>query len=174
MRRGAIRCWTAVTERQIANKFASMRCDSRRRGKAVPTVSDLWQMASAVTALDGRLLCPTCGREMVWRSERGMSRSRVVSLQHDVSGAMRFLCLGCNVKHGNLPEDDFYGLPAGHKRCCRCRTVKPCAEFCADRSRPSGLKAHCRACQKANYEMKRSCWREWVRRRRARSSAQAE
>jgi hypothetical protein len=41
---------------------------------------------------------------------------------------------------------------ADYRRACsRCGVVKPEADFGADRSKKSGHKSHCRACERADY-----------------------
>lgn len=119
-------------------RLSSMRARARRDGKRVPSWREL------VSLIPTPFVCAGCNRAMNWLRDYGASTQ--VTLQHDRSGAVRMLCLGCNTRHAHHPEDTFYDIPEGHKRCARCDTVKPVDDFSRDRSRPCGRKGHCKKC----------------------------
>lgn len=130
-------------------RFQQMRVRAKRDGKSVPSYQELEGMA---------MRCPGCGVPMHWLISDGQ-RSGQATLQHDRSGLMRLLCLGCNVRHAAHPGDEFYHVPHEHKRCGACGDVKPFAAFVTDRSRPIGLKSSCRECSRVQHL-------EWVSRNR--------
>lgn len=126
-------------------RFMQMRTTAKSDKKAVPSIDELEQMLEAIGGRD-KPVCPTCSRDMVWIAERG-AMSCLLTLQHDRSGLMRFLCHRCNTKHAMDLEDDFYGLPAGHKRCNTCRLVKPVELFWKSPRATTGRRAKCRPCE---------------------------
>lgn len=130
-------------------RFQQMRVGAKRANKAVPSYEDLDEMLMS---------CAGCGVLMHWLVTDG-PRSQQATLQHDRSGAMRLLCLGCNTRHAVHPRDEFYDVPAEHKRCPACHVVKPFSAFAVDRSRPIGLKSSCKECSRVQH-------RDWVARNR--------
>lgn len=119
-------------------RISSMRARAKRDGKMVPTREQIEGLAA------GPMVCGGCGEAMSWL--RGFNASKQATLQHDRDGGIRLLCLGCNTRHSLHPDDSFYALPAGHKRCPDCEKVLPHSAFTVDRSRPIGLKSYCRGC----------------------------
>lgn len=119
-------------------RMSSMRSRATRDGKSVPTISEIEALVPSP------FRCEPCGRDMTWLREQGASIQ--VSLQHDRSGEVRLICLGCNTRHGAHPGDSFYRMPKGHKQCRSCKQVLPFSSFVVDRSRPIGLKGNCRTC----------------------------
>jgi hypothetical protein len=126
-------------------RFAQMRSDSVKRGKAVPSFEQLEALAESASA-SGQLTCPSCSRAMVWLSTMG-DRSSVVSLQHDHSGEMRLICMSCNARHHYLPNDAWYAVPDGSKACSKCGAIKPFDSFQRDKSKVTGRIAQCRECR---------------------------
>lgn len=126
---------------QVHFRIQCMRDSAKCKGKTIPTFEQLESMAADVTAR-GRH-CGCCGVLMAWRGSKG--QRNVVSLQHDRSGAFRFICLDCNFQHRNFPGDTFYDYPIGWKYCPKCDTVKPPDCFYV---RGNGLlKSYCRDCK---------------------------
>jgi hypothetical protein len=132
------------------NRFRQMRTIAKHRGKSVPSMEEL----EALLPLD--MNCPICKRAMNWRSAEG--RSTVITLQHDRSGAHRLICHACNTRHAKMAGDSFYALPADHKRCPKCESIKPISEFWKDRSgeRWKDTYAYCKSCSAANTRSWRS------------------
>lgn len=120
-----------------------VRAEQMRRGarygeKAIPPREVIESLLNA--ALASGMKCPSCGRTMNWLKKDG--QSTVITLQHDRDGGFRAICFGCNVRHQFHPNDTFYSLPAGHKRCQACKNNKPTADFYS----PS--RANCRQCER--------------------------
>lgn len=118
-------------------RIANMRSRAKRDGKTVPTTTQIETLAADMT-------CPGCGHLMHWLREEGASLQ--ATLQHDRDGSIRLLCLGCNTRHASHPGDSFYLRKPGEKFCSKCMRFLSSSYFARDRSRPSGLKASCRAC----------------------------
>lgn len=143
-------------------RFQQMRVRARRYGKAVPKYSALNGM---VAALGQEFQCPACRRSMNWLGADG--QSTVATLQHDRDGTMRLLCRACNTRHGAYPNDEFYALPDGHKRCPRCKRILPLTDFWVDRgARWQNKKTYCKECSNAYH-------REWARKQRERRAVHA-
>lgn len=123
---------------QMHYRISSMRSRAKRDNKVAPTRAEIEALVPSP------FVCAPCGREMTWLRTGGASAQ--ATLQHDRSGSLRILCLGCNTRHAAHAGDSFYDIPADMKFCADCSQTKPRAEFCADRSRPIGLKAYCRPC----------------------------
>ncbi len=152
-------------------RFQQMRATAKRHGKSVPSYETLEMLAQC-------LECVGCGRAMHWLIADG-PRARQVTLQHDRSGAIRFLCLGCNTSHSVHPGDEFYNIPPDHKRCPRCGDVKACASFFTDRTRgrrgQAPLRSLCKECGRVSNNEHRANNRarfnarqqEWRARRKA-------
>lgn len=119
-------------------RMSTMRSKAKSDGKYRPLYAELEAL------IPDPFECEGCGREMTWLRESGASVQ--VTLQHDRSGEIRLLCLGCNRRHAVHPGDSFYDIPDGHKWCAMCNQVLPHSEFARDRSRPIGLKGYCRQC----------------------------
>lgn len=119
-------------------RMSSMRTRAKRDGKLVPSYAEL------EAAVPDDMVCAPCRRVMTWLRDQGASIQ--ITLQHDRAGGFRFLCLGCNTRHGTHPGDTFYDLPKGSKRCPDCKSIKPISDFSVDRSRPIGRKSYCRGC----------------------------
>jgi len=124
-------------------RLRQMQHSARRYNKVAPTDQVLIEM---IAALGPGLHCPVCKRQMNLLASDG--QSTCLTLQHDRSGALRLICKRCNNRHQYHPLDSFYDLPAGHKRCPGCRTVKPFAEFYqgSDLRYIDGRRSYCRAC----------------------------
>jgi hypothetical protein len=127
-------------------RMKQMIDDAKIDNKAAPTWEALSQLFDALIASGFR--CPICDRPLNWLKKDGIST--IVTLQHDRSGELRLLCLGCNVRHQFHPGDSFYDLPAGHKRCPMCKTVKPFAEFYPHKNQPNNRSSQCRPCGRAD------------------------
>jgi hypothetical protein len=138
-------------------RFCRMRVDAKRRHLAVPTYG---QLNALLSGLGPDMACPTCRCAMTWTRAEGSSR--VVTLQHDRSGDVRLMCMGCNIRHWRIPGDEFYEVPVGLRRCPRCAECKPLEAF-IPRKR-GGIAHSCRDCSKAKY-------REWCKANREKFNA---
>ena len=118
-------------------RISSMRSRAKRDGKTVPT------LAEVEAIIPSPFVCIGCDGVMSWV---GGPASKKATLQHDRSGRLRIICLGCNTRHAAHPGDTFYDIPAGHKFCPDCSEVLPLSNFARDRSRPIGRKSYCRPC----------------------------
>lgn len=123
-----------------------MRIEAKREGKSVPSTRDIEQLAS------GGMFCYACGDEMFWHiSMSPCGRKKVASLQHDRSGTVRLLCVGCNSRHQHMPGDSFYSLEPGYKWCRRCKRVLLLSKFSVygSDSRHSGqVYSYCKSCNR--------------------------
>ncbi len=123
-------------------RLQQMRVNAKRHKKEVPSYEVLEHLAHW---LGNPPICPICHRFMNWLAVDGAAS--VVTLQHDRSGDIRLMCLACNTKHAAMPNDTFYSLPSGHRRCPRCEQTKPFAAFSLDRSRVfPHRKTYCKEC----------------------------
>ena len=102
-------------------RFHRLRAASKRRGKAAPSME--WLESN----IPDPFICPHCNHALVWEASEG--RSRVLTIQHDHNGTIRFLCQGCNTRHWRIPEDGFYKGKLDEKFCSRCTTWKSLAMF---------------------------------------------
>ena len=119
-------------------RISNMRSRARRDGKAVPTRQEIEALVPAP------FVCVGCERPMSWLRANGASQQ--ATLQHDRDGTLRLICLACNTRHAKHPDDSFYSIPKGHKRCPDCSQVLPLNSFAVDRSRPLGRVSYCRPC----------------------------
>ena len=136
-------------------RFQVMRTTAQRRGVSVPSYETMDDI------LPEDMACPGCARTMVWTQAE--DRSRVLSLQHDRSGRILFLCRSCNTRHAHHDGDSFYDVPGGHKRCPGCNKALPYSDFTKDSRKFLGLKTYCRECSNERH-------REWARKNRERLS----
>jgi hypothetical protein len=120
-------------------RMARMQEGARKAGKRVPTAGELEEMRK------GGDTCILCGGVMQWG--RGGDRSRLVTLQHDQSGEMRFLCFSCNVRH-RTAGDSIYELPLNHRKCASCKNALPIEHFrpTPGEGRPHRRSSRCDAC----------------------------
>lgn len=131
-------------------RMDQMRYTARRRGLLEPSIRELEDLVRT-----SEMKCAGCRLPMAWTfkmSERG--RRGVISLQHDRSGALRLLCVRCNIRHSDHPGDTFYEIPEGKRFCGRCQTFRPLDQFPRNRAQPGGIGNPCRKC-KADLEMNR-------------------
>ena len=82
-------------------RFTCMRMNASRNGKTTPSNAKLEALLVA-----SRMKCFHCKKRMVWL--RSGSTTRVLTLQHDHDGTLRFLCFSCNSRHRDLPNDVLY------------------------------------------------------------------
>ena len=102
-------------------RLSRIRTTSQRRGKRVPVMS--WLESN----IPNPFVCPHCKRELVWNAKE--NRSRVLTIQHDHNGNIRFLCQGCNSRHWRISNDGFYRGRLDQKHCARCSKWKPLSAF---------------------------------------------
>lgn len=123
-------------------RFGQMRASAQRHGKVVPSVA---RLEALVAAHDG-LLCADCSNHMNWLG--AVNKTRVASLQHYRDGTLGLVCRSCNTRHAHMEGDSFRDVPAFHKHCPHCKSVKPFSSFAADNSRsgPLKLKSWCKDC----------------------------
>lgn len=130
-------------------RFSQMRTNAKRHSKTVPSYL---QLEKLYWLSDMR--CAGCGEQMVWLSKE--NSQRVVSLQHDRSGEIRFLCRACNTRHASFKDDSFYTADPTKRKCPRCNKELPLERFSTDRSsRWKNKSVYCRRCSAAYYV-------EWV------------
>lgn len=127
-------------------RFGQMRALAKRRGKEVPSRKFLAELVETT-----KLNCVGCGIKMNWMANDG--QKTVVTLQHDRSGRMTFLCRGCNTRHMTFSGDDFYSISKSHHPCRDCGKVLPKTDFHPDRSRPLGIKSYCKNCSYERYKL---------------------
>lgn len=127
-------------------RFRSMRHRAKANGKAIPSPV---QLESYLMEAHG-LICPQCGRQMVWRVKKGESISHAVSLQHWKDGTMSFICFGCNSSQARLAKpNEREKIPNNHKRCSKCLEVLPKSHFNKHSRKRSGVRSQCRKCELA-------------------------
>ena len=138
-------------------RFQQMRVRAKRFNSFVPTYQQLQEM------LPADMKCVGCARRMVWLSSE--DASRVLSLQHDRSGGVRFLCRACNTRHAARVGDSFYKLSIGEKFCPGCNAALPLSAFSTDNSgRWKNRNTYCRECRTARHAA-------WVSENRSRENA---
>lgn len=133
-------------------RIFQMRRTSRVRGTADPGDNALEALFDAATV--NGMICPCCHRVMAMRGKRESGKMGcVISIQHDHCGAIRLICHSCNNSHRAYPNDSFYSLPVGHKRCGRCAAFKPFEDFCFASGPALGNRHHhCRKCLHEMYK----------------------
>ena len=124
-------------------RFYQMRREAERKGKAVPTMNQLYALAS------NGLSCPDCGVTMHWLEKE--SPRFVITLQHYRDGSFGLVCKSCNSRHRNMPGDDYRSSPKDHKYCPHCKLLKPFSKFAHDSTRKGTmqLKSWCMECMNA-------------------------
>ena len=145
-------------------RFLRMRDKAKHRGKEVPTFEQCEEMLKPCLDDQGNLSgCPCCGKQLQWRAGEDRKTGSTISLQHDLSSHMHFICHSCNTGHGSSHHGDNYlTRPKDHGYCTACKTEKHISQFTVDRSTTSGRKTKCRG-----------CYYEYNRNRRANKKAQA-
>ena len=83
-------------------RFHRMIDESKKRKKKVPT---LWELNSMFRRLKN-FECEACCITMRWT--RKESQTKVITLQHDRNGELRFVCMSCNSKHRFYEGDTYY------------------------------------------------------------------
>lgn len=109
----------------VHNRFDTMTTCARDKGKRIPTYEELSSMAATLIAND--MKCWHCGQKTQWAGKR--SDTHTITLQHDRSGEIRFLCKTCNARHQFFPGDTFYDVPLDHKFCPKCKRTMHASEF---------------------------------------------
>jgi len=144
-------------------RFLRMMDRAKRRGKEVPTWEQCEEMLKPCLDDQGNLSgCPCCGQQLQWRSGEDKKKGSTISLQHDLSSLMHFICHSCNVGHGHSHHgDDYLTRPKDHSYCTACKTEKHVSQFYKDKASASGRKCRCR-----------ECYREYMRKRRANKKSQ--
>lgn len=138
----------------IHNRIDTMQNSARSKGKYVPSEAELLKLAARLVRRN--MKCDVCEATMHWHTTG--SRNYTVSLQHDRSGKVRLICMGCNQRHDDLPGDSLYELPKDHWRCARCEKVKPLPAFYKDRAGSC-----CKSCRKTlNAEMWKRFGKKWA------------
>jgi len=118
-------------------RFMQMRVNAKRNKKTVPPYEELEKILLPN--------CPVCKRKFNWLSKEGAQT--VITLQHDRSGAFRFLCLSCNVRYASFKDDSFYSQSPKTKICPKCKKEKPWSEYHTDNSaRWKNKKTYCKDC----------------------------
>lgn len=121
-------------------RFSQMRMSAKQRGVAVPSYE--WLEIS----VPENMICSVCGFEMTWLKE--LSPPSCITLQHDASGDMRFLCASCNGRHSRMEGDVFYTFPEGKKVCPGCKILLPLSSFGLNSKKGWAKKqTYCRECR---------------------------
>lgn len=122
------------------SRFKQMQSTAKHDKKYVPSLYELEE------ATPKDMICGDCGREMNWLSVDARSNGAV--LQHYRDGTIAITCLSCNTKHGLMEGDSYRDVPAGHKLCRSCKTIKPLTEFKRRSKDPNDYpKSSCKACE---------------------------
>ena len=154
-------------------RFRAMRISARSRRVYVPSLDELEDLYDEVG-----VICPACGITMNWFSNG--NRKQVISLQHDRSGDITFLCQSCNARHVHFPGDEYYDRDrsqdnnSDHVRCTQCLIVKPRAQFYKDMSNRDGIRSDCKACLMQRHQTWRENNRDKVALQAKRSRANAK
>ena len=121
-------------------RFSTMRGRAKTCNKEVPTYDYLENRLRI-----SKMKCEYCHIKMNWLAKNG--QKKVMTLQHDRSGLMRFLCRSCNAKHGSMPENIFYTMNHNtHRYCQDCRKAMLKEIFFKDNFNPTKRKSYCKKC----------------------------
>lgn len=120
-----------------------MRVTAKRCNKKVPSYKELDQLL-----VESGFKCQNCGTDFNWTQKEGTRT--VITLQHDDSGAFKFLCLSCNTVHASTARDLIYSMGPNDKYCKRCQSIKPKDAFYKDRHTVNGYKSWCMECSNKN------------------------
>jgi hypothetical protein len=108
----------------IHYRINQMRQDSKVRLGVSHTVQEL----EAIIPAD--MKCPHCSVEMIWRrSKTQKGATNQITIQHWRDGRVGYLCQQCNVRHASMQNDSYDEMPADHKFCPHCKTIKHQSEF---------------------------------------------
>ena len=123
------------------HRFKAMIAKATWNRKTIPTEEYL----ERVFAKQG-MVCPDCDCTMLWSSKSQMDR--VMSLQHYRSGEFGLVCVSCNSRHRDMPEDTYCDMPKDHKRCPDCGQIKPFADFGPDKFKTgrTRVRSRCKRC----------------------------
>jgi hypothetical protein len=102
-------------------RFLQMQRTAKYDKKYMPSLYEI----EALVPKD--MICQDCGIKMNWINSS--SRSATAVLQHYRDGSLGVVCHSCNVRHGFMPGDSYRDIPAGHKLCGSCKTIKPLDMF---------------------------------------------
>ena len=119
-------------------RFMQIRDSCKISGKAIPSYDDL------ETLFPSDMYCPACGRKMNLTKDEGAAS--VLTIQHDHNGGMRLMCQSCNSRHNAYPNDGYYKLPAGHKKCSICKKILPYSHFNLSAGTFAGRQLRCKEC----------------------------
>lgn len=124
----------------VHHRMMRMRHAASSTGKFVPTME--WMIEN----WPDPLVCPVCKVEMALLV--GDDRRRVISLQHDKSGTVRFLCVSCNMRHSATTQDEksFYNQEDGKLWCNTCKQLLPPEKFYRNSNSSTGRHYKCRSC----------------------------
>jgi len=100
------------------------------------------------------MICQDCGIEMHWIDDDNRPSGAV--LQHYRDGTLGIVCCSCNTKHGIMVGDSYRDVPAGHKLCPGCKTIKPHSAY--SKRRDSGKEYPVTLCKPCAHE-KHKEWR---------------
>jgi len=102
-------------------RFLQMQHTARADKKYVPSLYEIEKLVPS------DMRCQDCGVVMNWLHVENRKTGAV--LQHYRNGTIGIVCTSCNVKHGLMPGDSYKDVPAGHKLCRSCKTIKPLNMF---------------------------------------------
>jgi RNA polymerase subunit RPABC4/transcription elongation factor Spt4 len=123
---------------QLHIRAQRMRTCAINEGKFVPTMEQCKELIEK-----SGMICPACGKEMIYQAPKRIGINDVVSLQHWRNGTVGVLCRGCNVRERANPTDEM--VPPDQKFCPSCEEVKPRTEFYKDRGQTRYI---CKGCFK--------------------------
>lgn len=102
---------------EVHVRFKQMQKTATQDKKYVPSMYELEKLVPS------DMCCQDCGQIMHWIDDNNRPAGAV--LQHYRDGSLGIVCASCNAKHGQMLGDSYRDLPAGHKYCSSCKTIKP-------------------------------------------------
>lgn len=121
-------------------RFLQMQKTAKADKKYIPSIYEIENKVPL------NMVCPDCGIQMHWIDNERRSAGAV--LQHYRDGTIGVVCLSCNTKHGLMPGDSYRDVPAGHKLCNKCKTIKPLSMFGNRGKKEKNYpKSSCKACE---------------------------
>lgn len=122
------------------DRFEGMRNTARSRNKYIPSHQELETLLDVTNGM----ACIGCNTKMVWT--RKENNKKVMTLQHDRDGTLRFLCQSCNARHVGFEEDSFYSNLKLKLFCHRCKEPKTKQDLYPDKRYFTGYTNWCRNC----------------------------
>lgn len=119
-------------------RFMKMRQSAKCKNKYAPSYTELENLFEKQG-----LKCGLCNKTLNW-SSKDSPKDRI-TLQHDKSGDIKFLCLSCNSRHAKAGLGDrIYELGIDVKPCNNCKIIKQKVEFY---TQGKSIQPNCKICQ---------------------------